>query len=76
MVTKRVAELLPDAVAIFFDDYGFDTIHPESFLKWLDEGANYDDWKTPKLTDDLRRLKAGQAIVSPLMAKSSNPRDT
>ena len=64
-VTRRVAELLPGAVAIFFDDYdSADTVHPESFLRWLQEGADYNAWKTPKLKDDLAKLEAGQAVVS------------
>ena len=73
-VAKRVSELLPDAVTLFFDDYEPDTVHPASIRQWLEEGANYNDWKTPKLKDDLTELKAGQAIVSPVDGLTINPR--
>ena len=72
-VTKRVAELLPGAAAIFFDDYDFETVHPESLRKWLEDGANYNDWKTPKLAEDLRKLKAGQVIVSAADGREIRP---
>ena len=73
-VAKRVSELLPDAVTISFDDYDFDTVHPASIREWLEEGANCNDWKSPKLKDDLTKLKAGQAIVSPVDGLTVNPR--
>ena len=72
-ITKRVSELLPSSVTLFFDDYDSDTIHPESFQKWLSEGANFNDWKAPKLTDDLKRLKAGEAITSPVDGSRVSP---
>jgi len=74
VVAMRVSELLPDAVTIFFDDYDFDTVHPASIRGWLEDGANYNDWKSPKLRDDLTKLKAGQAIVSPVDGLTINPR--
>ncbi len=73
-VAVRVSELLPDAVTISFDDYDFDTVHPASFRRWLEEGANYNDGKSPKLEDDLTKLKAGRAIVSPVDGLTINPR--
>ena len=45
-VAMRVSELLPDAVTISFNDYDFDTVHPASFRRWLEEGANFNDWKS------------------------------
>ena len=62
-VAKRVAQLLPGAITVFFDDYDFDTLHPVNIRSWLEEGANYNDWKPTKLQDDLKKLKAGQAIL-------------
>ena len=73
-VAKKVVELLGDAVGIFFDDYDVDSIHPESFRTWLQNGANYHDWKTPLLADDLRKLKAGQSIISPVYYVAIEPR--
>ena len=72
-LTRRVVELLPQAVAIFFDDYDFDTIHPESFRKWLEQGADYAAWKTPQLAADLQKLRDGQSIVSPVDGSTISP---
>lgn len=72
-VTRKVQELLPDSVAIFFDDYDLDTIHPSGLRQWLEEGANYNDWKTPRLTDDLGNLKSGKTIVSPVDGLTLKP---
>ena len=65
-VTRKVVELLEKSAAIYFDDYDYNTIHPEDFKKWLDEGADCNAWKMPRFRDDLRRLKAGEAITSPV----------
>ena len=73
-VASRLAELLHDAVTIAFDDYDFDTTHPESFRRWLVGGANVNEWKTPKLADDLGKLRTGQAIVSPVDGRTMVPR--
>ena len=73
-VTRKVQELLPDSVGIFFDDYDLDTIRPGGFRQWLEEGANYNDWKTPRLTNDLGKLKSGKAIVSSVDGLTLKPR--
>ena len=68
-IAKKTSELLEDSVAIHFDDYDFDTVHPESIHVWLERGADFNDWKTPRLRNDLGRLKAGESIVSPVDGK-------
>ena len=65
-VTRRVSEVLKDAVPIFFDDYDCHNVHPENFRRWLEQGADYNAWKTPRLKNDLRKLKAGEPIESPI----------
>ncbi len=66
VTTKKLAELLQDAVILCFDDYDNANVHPENLQTWLIEGADYNAWKTPILTKDLRSLKAGNPITSPL----------
>jgi hypothetical protein len=73
-IAKRTSELLEDSVAIYFDDYDFDTVHPESIRDWLETGHDYDNWKTPRLTHDLSRLKAGESINSPVDGTIVQPR--
>jgi hypothetical protein len=33
--------------------------------KWVKDGAEYNEWKTPQLTRDLRALKTGKNVISP-----------
>jgi uridine kinase len=73
-ITKRTTELLADSIAIHFDDYDFDTVHPESYRIWLERGADFNDWKTPRLTHDLSKLKAGESIVSPIDGTMVQPK--
>ena len=63
-VAKRIVELLQDAVTLCFDDYDDTNVPPEHFQTWLIEGADYNAWKTPVLTDDLQSLRAGNPIIS------------
>ena len=65
-VARRVSEILKDAVPLFFDDYDFDNVHPENIRQWLEQGADYNAWKTPRLKNDLSKLKAGEPIDSPI----------
>lgn len=72
-IAKRVSELLANSVTISFDGYDFETVHPASYRRWLEEGADYNAWKTPKLSDDLRKIKEGKSIISPVDGRSVNP---
>ena len=65
VVTRRLAELLPDAVTVCFDDYDCTNVHPENLEAWLIEGGDYNAWRTPVLTKDLQALTTGNSIVSP-----------
>ena len=73
-IARKVVELLGDAVGIFFDDYDVDSFHRESFRTWLQNGANHHDLKTPLLADDLRKLKAGRSVISPVYYIAIEPR--
>lgn len=64
-VVRRTAELLGDAVALHFDDYISVSTYPADLRAWMEEGADVDVWKTPQLADDIRSLRAGEAITLP-----------
>ena len=63
-LTRRLAELLQDSVALFFDDYDESSVIPD-FLPWFEDGADYEAFKTPVFTDHIRSLKAGNAVTYP-----------
>ena len=65
-VTKRLVEVLGDAVALHFDDYDDTNVHPENLQSWFAAGADYDAYKTPVFTSHLRALKAGGSILYPV----------
>ena len=73
-VVLRLKDLIPDSVAIFFDEYDEDTVHPESFRDWLVQGADYNAWKTPRLAADLGALKEWKDIQHPLDGRPIPPR--
>jgi len=64
-LTRRLAELLQDSVALYFDDYDESSVIPESFQSWFEDGADYEAFETPVFTDHIRSLKAGKAVVYP-----------
>lgn len=62
-VAKLVARL-GDASALSFDDYEASSIYPD-MTRWLADGGDPDQFQTPQLSADLRRLRAGTAITLP-----------
>ena len=64
LVDSTVA-LLGDAVSLHFDDYAAVSTYPADLRAWMDAGADVDEWKTPALAADLRRLRAGEPITLP-----------
>ena len=72
---SKIAALLDDLAIISFDEYD-DTggnIHPQSYSIWLAEGADYNAWQTPRLAEDLKKLKNKQAITSPIYGRIISP---
>lgn len=61
---KELATLLRNAVTLCFDDYDGTNLHPENRQEWLQQGGDYNAWKTPTLTEDLKTLKSGRPIKS------------
>ena len=65
-VTRRLNELMDDAVAIHFDDYDATNLHPDDLQCWFAAGADYDAYETPVFTRHLEALKAGLSICYPI----------
>ena len=58
-VVRKTVERLGDATALHFDDYAAESIYPPDLHDWLARGADVDEWKTPRLVADLRKLRRG-----------------
>ncbi|MGV3465267.1 MAG: hypothetical protein ACO1OT_08240 [Heyndrickxia sp.] len=55
-VTKLLNEKLGNSKALFFDDYDFDG--PDDMHKWVENGADYNEWDLSPLIDDLELLRS------------------
>jgi uridine kinase len=64
-LVRKVTELLGDAVSFHFDDYRSASEYPPDLKTWVDEGADPNRWRTPRMAEDLRSLQMGQAISLP-----------
>lgn len=64
-VVERTAELLGNAARLYFDHYASVSVYPANLKDWLDRGADVDEWQTPQLADDLRKLRGGEPIELP-----------
>jgi uridine kinase len=63
-LVKRTADLLGGTV-LFFDDYASVSQYPPDIKKWLEDGADVNEWHTPQFARDLTALRRGDSIVSP-----------
>lgn len=61
----KVAALLGSAARLHFDDYVSVNNDPAAIRAWLEAGANPDEFKTPQLPPDLRRLISGKSVGLP-----------
>ena len=64
-LVKRTADLLK-GVTLFFDDYASVSEYPPDIKKWVEDGADVNEWKTPQFAQDLAALRKGESIVSPI----------
>jgi uridine kinase len=74
-LARRLANALADAVVLSFDEYdeaGL-IVHPASYQSWYQQGADYNAWQAPQLATDLRQLKAGAAVTSPVDQRPVEP---
>nr|WP_242257065.1 hypothetical protein [Bacillus cereus group sp. BfR-BA-01379] len=54
-VTERLTNELENSKALYFDSYNFDNC-PADICKWIDDGANYDEWVLTPLIHDIQHL--------------------
>jgi len=53
-----------DAAVLMFDDYTTGDTYPPDFERWLLEGADLNEWKSPQFAPDLKQLIEGQSVES------------
>ncbi|MBW1888560.1 MAG: hypothetical protein JRI52_09465 [Deltaproteobacteria bacterium] len=62
-----IANRLNDATTIHYDHYEKATEEPvHNLMQWMKNGANFDDFIIPNLSNDLERLRSGESIIDPL----------
>ena len=59
------ASALLGASTMFFDDCRDSSEYPEDVLKWVDRGADLNEWETPEFANDLSALMRGERVRSP-----------
>jgi len=64
-LVRNVARSLGDAAMLFFDHYAGVSRYPTDLAKWLQDGADPDEWETPQFSADLGRLRAGETVDLP-----------
>ena len=62
-VIRRAVDILGDAAAVYFDDYVASSTYPPDLKDWVERGANVDEWKTPVMAAELRKLREDPAAV-------------
>ncbi|MGA5676241.1 hypothetical protein ACPCHR_00550 [Bacillus bombysepticus] len=54
-ITERLKHKFKNSKALYFDSYTFDK-SPADICKWIDDGANYDEWVLTPLIHDIEQL--------------------
>lgn len=54
-ITESLTHELTNSKALYFDSYKFDNC-PADICKWIDDGANYDEWVLTPLVQDIQHL--------------------
>ncbi|MDT3498646.1 hypothetical protein NLU03_31365 [Bacillus toyonensis] len=54
-ITESLTQELTNSKALYFDSYNFDNC-PADICKWIDDGANYDEWVLTPLIHDIQHL--------------------
>ena len=60
-LVKRIADFL-GGTTLFFDDYASVSEKPSDIRKWVDNGADVNEWKTPQFAQDLAINKAFNGV--------------
>jgi uridine kinase len=65
---------LRDATAIYVDSYQRITEQPiREIVRWMERGADFDEFSIPLLSDHLAALKRGQPVVDPRTRREIAP---
>ena len=64
-LVDQVAALLGNTTRLYFDDYAAVSSYPQDVPGWIAAGADPNDWRTPRLAEDLQTLRQGTAILHP-----------
>ena len=65
VVVKKLAELLDNSVAIYFDDYETPDTYPKNPLDLMKNGVDFNVVKSPLLAEHLQALKNGETVTTP-----------
>ena len=71
---KKLSELLNDAISLLWDDY--DHLLKLDFddrFKWMQEGPDFNKWRTEEFVEDIRSLIKGKSIKHPISKKVIHP---
>jgi uridine kinase len=71
---KKISELLNDAILLLWDDY--DHLLKLDFddrFKWMQEGPDFNKWRTEEFVEDIRSLLKGESIKHPISKKVIHP---
>lgn len=61
---QELVTRLEDAVSLSFDSYESTSTYPPG-KQWLEAGADPNEFRTPQLVEDVRKLKNGNPIIHP-----------
>ena len=73
-LVKKTAELL-DATTLYFDSYASVSEYPKDVIKWINNGADLNEWKTPVFARDVAALKRGESVVHPVAGDTIESND-
>jgi len=74
-LVNAVAEKLNDAATLFFDRYEKATKAPaHDLVKWIEKGANFNEFTVLNLSGDLERLKRDESVIDPLTKAEIAPK--
>jgi len=73
-LARALADALGNAASIHMDNYEQMTRKPlDEVMRWMDDGAPFDDVPMPGLEEHLARLKAGDSVVDPATGLKVRP---
>ncbi|MBS4219910.1 hypothetical protein KHA96_16475 [Bacillus sp. FJAT-49711] len=60
-ITKELMKVLDNSKGLYFDDYEFDE-RPADICKWVDEGADYNEWNLTPFISDMQSILNDQDV--------------